>query len=70
MEKDSIKLAVHEHQALVIKHDNSTLIKSRHFHNELCVHCYAAFDRIAACHLLIVLEKTGLSSGVSIWQLA
>ena len=43
VESDSVELAVHEHQALVIKHDNSTLIKSKHFHNELGVHCYASY---------------------------
>ena len=31
MEVDSIELAVHEYQALVMKHDKSTLIKSQHF---------------------------------------
>jgi hypothetical protein len=46
VEKDSVELAVHEHQALVIKHHNSTLIKSKHFHNELGVHCYAAYASI------------------------
>ncbi len=43
VDADSIEMAVHEHQALIIKHDNSTLIKSTHFHNELGVHCYAAY---------------------------
>ena len=46
VEDDSVELAVHEHQALVIKHDNSTLIKSGHFHNELGVHCYASYASI------------------------
>lgn len=46
VENDSVELAVHEHQALVIKYDSSTLIKSRHFHNELGVHCYAAYASI------------------------
>ncbi|MDD5286572.1 MAG: PilZ domain-containing protein [Desulfuromonadaceae bacterium] len=46
VEKDSVELAVHEHQALVIKQDNSTLIKSKHFHNELGVHCYAAYVNV------------------------
>jgi PilZ domain len=46
VEKDSVELAVHEHQALVIKQDKSTLIKSRHFHNELGVHCYAAYVNV------------------------
>lgn len=43
VEADSVELAVHEHQAVILKHDNSTLMKSRHFHNELGVHCYAAY---------------------------
>lgn len=47
VETDSVELAVHEHQALIIKHDNSTLIKSKHFHNELGVHCYAAYVNTA-----------------------
>jgi hypothetical protein len=46
VEKDSVELAVHEHQALVIKRDNGTLIKSKHFHNGLGVHCYAAYANI------------------------
>ena len=44
--KDSVELAVHEHQALVIKNDNSTLIKCKHFHNELDVHCFAAYVNV------------------------
>ncbi|MGD0585127.1 MAG: PilZ domain-containing protein [Oryzomonas sp.] len=44
---DRIELKVHEHQALILKHDNSTLIKSRHFHHELGVHCYASYVNIA-----------------------
>ena len=44
---DSVELKVHEHQALILKHDNSTLIKSRHFHHELGVHCYASYVNIA-----------------------
>jgi len=39
--RDHVELAVHEHQAMIIKHDKYTLIKSEHFHNELGVHCYA-----------------------------
>ena len=34
---DSIKLAVHEHQAVIMKHHKSTLVKSKHFQNELGV---------------------------------
>jgi len=47
VEGDSVELKVHEHQALVLKHDSSTLIKSRHFHNELGVHCYASYVNVA-----------------------
>ena len=43
IDKDSVELSVHENQAMVIKHDNSTLIKSIHFPNDLAVHCYAAY---------------------------
>ena len=39
---DSVELAVHEHQALIIKNNNSTLIKCGHLHNGLDAHCYAA----------------------------
>ena len=46
VDKDSIELAVHEHQALILKNDNSTLIKSRHFYKELGVHCYAAYVNV------------------------
>ena len=41
--KDSVDLSVNEHQAVVIKLDNSTIIKSNHFPKELGVHCYAAY---------------------------
>jgi len=47
VEEDSVELKVHEHQALILKHDNSTLIKSRHFHHDLGVHCYASYVNIA-----------------------
>jgi len=43
---DSIELAVHEHQAVIMKHHKSTLVKSRHFHNELGVHCYSTYVNI------------------------
>jgi hypothetical protein len=46
VEKDSIELSVHEHQAVIMKHDNSTLIKSKHFHKDLGVHCYAAYVNV------------------------
>ncbi|MEI6205588.1 MAG: PilZ domain-containing protein [Desulfuromonadales bacterium] len=42
-DRDSFELVVHKHQALIIKHDRSTLIKSRHFHNGMGVHCFAAY---------------------------
>ncbi len=44
--KDSVELAVHEHQTVIMKHDKSTIIKSKHFHNGLGVHCYAAYVNI------------------------
>jgi hypothetical protein len=40
---DSVELSVHEHQALIMKLDNSTLIKSTHFKKELGVHCFASY---------------------------
>ena len=43
IDKDSVELSVNEHQAVLIKHDNSTIIKSNHFPKDLGVHCYAAF---------------------------
>ena len=43
IDKDSIELSVHEHQAVLIKYKNSTLIKSKHFPKDLGVHCYAAY---------------------------
>ncbi|MBJ6724548.1 PilZ domain-containing protein [Geomesophilobacter sediminis] len=46
IEADSVELAVHEHQAMVIKSDNSTLVKSAHFPNGLGVHCYAAYANV------------------------
>ena len=47
VDNDSVELSVHEHQAVLIKRDNSTLIKSRHFPKELGVHSYAAYTNIA-----------------------
>ena len=46
VETDSVELVVHEHQALIMKRDKHTLIKSRHFHNELGVHCYASYVNV------------------------
>jgi len=46
VERESVELEVHEHQAVIIKRDNSTLIKSRHFYNGLSVHCYAAYVNV------------------------
>lgn len=47
VEGDSVELKVHEHQALILKQDNSALIKCRHFHNDLGVHCYASYVNVA-----------------------
>lgn len=46
VENDSVELSAHEYQAAILKHDNGTLIKSRHFHNELGVHCYAVYVNV------------------------
>ena len=46
VDNDSVELAVHENQAVIMKHDKSTLIKSKHFHNELGVHCYATYVNV------------------------
>ena len=46
VEKDSVELSVHEHQALIMKQNNSTLIKSKHFDKGLGVHCYAAYVNV------------------------
>ena len=45
--KDSLELAIHEHQALIIKHNNSTLIRCKHFFKGLDVHCYAAYVNVS-----------------------
>jgi len=43
VENDRVELVIHEHHALIIKHDKSTLITSKHFHNGVVgVHCHAA----------------------------
>jgi len=47
VEKDSVELSVHEHQALILKQNSSTLIKSKHFDKGLGVHCYAAYVNLA-----------------------
>lgn len=41
--KDRVELAIHQHQALVMKFDKHTLIKSKHFRDHLGVHCFAAY---------------------------
>lgn len=46
VENDSVELSVHEHQALILKQNNSTLIKSKHFDKGLGVHCYAAYVNV------------------------
>jgi len=46
VEDDSVELSVHEHQALIMKQNNSTLIKSQHFGKGLGVHCYAAYVNV------------------------
>ena len=46
VESDSVELTVHENQAVVMKQDKATLVKSRHFHDELGVHCYAAYVNV------------------------
>jgi len=47
VDTDSVELSVHEHQAILMKHDNSTLVTSSHFHKEYGVHCYAAYVSVA-----------------------
>lgn len=47
VEEDSIELAIHERQAMIIKHNSSTLIRCRHFYNGLDVHCYAAYVNVS-----------------------
>ena len=42
VKQDKVELLVHENQAVIMKKDKSTLIKSRHFQDGLSVHCYAA----------------------------
>ncbi len=46
VDKDSVELLVHEHQALIIKHDKYTIVKSDHLHNELGVHCIATYVNV------------------------
>jgi len=46
VDNDNVELAVHENQAIIMKHDKYTLIKSKHFHNELGVHCYATYVNV------------------------
>lgn len=46
IEEDSVELNIDRYQALVINHDKHTLLKSRHFHNELGVHGIAAYISI------------------------
>jgi len=46
VEDDSIELSVNHHQALIIKQDKFTLIKSKHFHKDYGVHCYANYINV------------------------
>lgn len=46
IDKDSVELLVHEHQAQILKQNNSTLIKSKHFDKGFAVHCYAAYVNV------------------------
>lgn len=46
VDTDSVELSVHEHQALMIKQDKCTLVKSKHFHSEYGVHCFAAYVNV------------------------
>lgn len=55
IDNNSIELSVHENQAMVIKHDNSTLIKSMHFPKDLAVHCYAAY--VNALKKIVILHS-------------
>lgn len=47
VDKDSVELSVHEHQAQILKQNNSTLIKSKAFAKDLAVHCYAAYVNVS-----------------------
>ena len=46
VEMDCVELSVHEHQALIMKQEKSTIVKSKHFHDELAVHCYASYVNV------------------------
>lgn len=52
---DRVELKVHEIQAMVMTYDKTTLIKSKHFHNGLGVHCYATHVDIAK--KMVILES-------------
>ena len=46
VESDSVELKIHSHQAVLMKLDSFTLIKSTHFHKELGVHGMAFYVNI------------------------
>ncbi|GFO60738.1 pilus protein PilZ [Geomonas silvestris] len=46
LESDGVEMSVHEHQALIMKHEKSTLIKSSHFQQGFGVHCYASYVNV------------------------
>lgn len=46
VENDSVELKVHSHQAVLMKLDSFTLLKSNHFHKELGVHGMAFYVNI------------------------
>ena len=45
--EDKVELAIHQNQALVMKFDKHTLIKSKHFRDNLGVHCFATYINTA-----------------------
>ena len=46
VDQDSVEMAVHEHQAIIIKNNNSTLLRCKYFNKGLDVHCYAAYVNV------------------------
>lgn len=44
--RDRVEFKIHQNQALVMKLDKHTLIKSSHFHKNLGVHCFSAYTNV------------------------
>lgn len=50
---DRVEVSIHQNQAVMMKHDKSTLIRSSHFPNEYGVHAYVALANPTKCFAIL-----------------